>query len=228
MDIAKQAILVLADAEQRLRELVGSAAAAGEYDAIQRITNWARTLGALAQQAQQPGTAESEPAVEGAATPSGVAEVIRSTTVSTPPESDFGDGERISSLAVPHPKRLSVKDEYPKFFRRGDQLLKIGWSKKAKEEYEHKAPRWVVDALTAAIARRSRSRKLFMVEDLLPLKDPQAKSEIPSYQAYVVLAWFKVSGLVNQHGRRGYSVRNGSRLADAVAASWQQLSDTSV
>lgn len=221
MDTAKQAIIVLLDAERRLRELLASGAAAGEYDSIQQITDWARILGSLVREAQQIGACEVGAGRKTA--PSKSSRIAAGGAATQHLEHDRGGREQVSSTGTGRVQRAPAKDEYPRFFRQGDQLVKIGWSRKAKAEYEHKAPRHAVDALTAAIARRSGNGKLFTVEDLLPLRDPQDHSEIPSYQAYVVLAWLKLARLVKQHGRRGYTVRKSLRLADAAATSWQQL-----
>ena len=104
--------------------------------------------------------------------------------------------------------------------------MKIGWSKKERSEYEHKAPRRVVDALTAAITPRSANGKLFTVDDLLPLKDPQDGGDLPGYQVYVALAWLKSARLVKQHGRRGYSVASPSKIEVSVGQQWLLLSTT--
>ena len=225
MNIPKQAITVLQDAEQRLRELVASGATAGEYDAIQQIMDWARILGTMVREAQQIESADVALGNKAAAnTSSGV---MGGNAVKQGSDEDRLGQRQINTSYTRRAQRLPAKSEYPKFFKQGDQFVKVGWSRTTKGEYEHKAPRRVVDALTTAIAQRSRKGKLFTVEDLLPLKDPQDHSEIPSYQAYVVLAWLKLGGLVKQHGRRGYSVRNSSRLADAAVSSWQQLPEKS-
>ncbi len=38
-----------------------------------------------------------------------------------------------------HPARRRPADDYPRFFRRGDELVKVGWSKKDRREYNHRA-----------------------------------------------------------------------------------------
>ncbi len=103
--------------------------------------------------------------------------------------------------------------------------MKVGCSKRGRKEYEHKAPRRVVDALVDAIARRSANGRRFTVEDVFPLKDGRDHSVVPSYQAYVALAWLKTQGLVRQRGRSGYTLRTGLHLRDAVVASWSNLTE---
>ncbi len=191
MDITKQAIQVVSAAERKLRELVGTAAANGEYKTAEQVMGWARAVGDLV----------SDPPL--------------------PEKSPVPSRERPPARRW---RRTPAKGDYPRFFRRGEQLVKIGWSKKEKAEYEHKAPRRVVDALTAAIARRSGNGKLFTVEDLLPLKDPQDGGEMPGYQVYVALAWLKSTGLVKQHGRQGYTPPNASKMEANVQQEWLLLS----
>jgi hypothetical protein len=225
MSILKQAIAVLQDAEQRLRELVATGAAAGEYDAIQQITEWARILGAMVQEAKQMGLAEVALANNAVANTSNG--ITGGTSLGKHSDEDRQRQQQTGATGARRMQRAPAKGQYPKFFRQGDQLVKIGWSRTTKGEYEHKASRRVVDALTAAIAMRSRNGKLFRVEGLLPLKDLQDQREIPSYQAYVALAWLKLGGMVKQHGRRGYSIRKSTRLSEAAVALWQQLPEKS-
>ena len=53
-----------------------------------------------------------------------------------------------------HESMRRPKDDYPKFFREGINLLKVGLTKDEKREYKHRVPkpdfRRVVDAITAA------------------------------------------------------------------------------
>ena len=229
MDTPKTAIGVLTDAKRELRKLIGMAAADGDYDAAQRITMWAQTLGAVAQEALGTGALQVGEASEAhlmlgrkqlaKSREGGRFDLAAASATDAAPSA----GHRNNGKTSRRSKRAPAKGEYPKFFRRDDQLVKIGWSKKERSEYEHKAPRRVVDALTAAIVRRSGNGKLFTVDDLLPLKDPQDGSEMPGYQVYVALAWFKVAGLVKQHGRSGYSAKNAARLNDNTASAWVQL-----
>lgn len=223
--ITKRSIGVLSEAERQLRELVGSAAAAGDYEATLLITGWARVVGSLVQEAQQATQSDSQVAMS--VRDGQEAESAR-TADSGRSQDDSVNSHRLNSPAMRRVKRSPSKDQYPKFFRRGDQLVKIGWSKKERQEYEHKAPHRVVDTLAAAIAGRFGNGKLFAVEDLLPLKDPNGGSEIPSYQAYVALAWLRLAGLLKRHGRRGYSVESASGLADALVTSWQRLPEAAV
>ncbi len=214
-DMVKRAKTIVDDAEHRVRALLAEAAAQGAYDDIMHLTDLARSLCELAQQAGVNGTrVDTSPTATAAHASAEPVGSNRRRLVPTPQASQ-SSGRRVR------------KGDYPRFFRRRDDLVKIGWSKKDKSEYQHKAPRRVIDALAAAIARRSGNGRLFTVEELLPLKD-QDGSELPAYQVYVALAWLKSGGLVKQHGRRGYSVRNGTGLTKAAGAEWERLRESNV
>jgi len=87
--------------------------------------------------------------------------------------------------------------------RRGDELVKIGWSKSDRKEYQHRAAHDLLVALRQALLDAGKRRKLFTMDAL----DRQLSSSgAPGYQAYVWLAWIRAAGLVKQHGRQGYSV----------------------
>jgi hypothetical protein len=48
-------------------------------------------------------------------------------------------------------------------------------------------------------------------------------SDIPAYQTYVCIAFLKVTGLIEQHGRRGYSIARLDDFAGAVESTWRAL-----
>lgn len=110
---------------------------------------------------------------------------------------------------------------YPRFARMGDRLVKIGWSKRDRAEYEHRAEKFAVSAVVSAL-RRFGSREL-TIDSLTPVHDKHG-TEIPSYQVYLVVAWLRACGAVEKAGRGGY-VLNPERLTvAAVNELWAQLS----
>ena len=50
-----------------------------------------------------------------------------------------------------------------------------------------------------------------------------AGDDVPSYQAYLCLAWLVAAGLVSRHGRQGYTVAAAGDVDAAVEAAWQAL-----
>jgi hypothetical protein len=203
----EKAAHLLHDCEQSLRKLLADAAGQGDYAAVLKITDWAKALSALVAEGrsiQQPGSA--------------------------PPRNASGTAaHRPAAPPVPASVGLARQTrpppgEYPRFFRRGDELVKVGWSKKDRREYAHRAPRCAVDAVAAVVRVVGARRKLFNGDALLPLKDPADGSVIPGYQAYVALAWLTQLGVLKQHGRRGgYSLTADKQIESAVTAAWQEL-----
>lgn len=180
-----KAVKALAKCEADLRALVASAADSGDYDAVLRITSWAKQISSMSGGAPT-SVPEKRPATEGT-------------------------------------KKATPRPAYPRFVRRADQLIKIGWSKREKSEYEHKAPRLMALALARAAAEAGKDGRIFQINALLPLSDPKDGSEIPDYQVYLVIAWWRSAGLLDQHGRQGYSISNASQLHQAVESAWAKL-----
>ena len=192
----KAAIAVLEKCEQSLRKLVAEAAEEGDYGSVQRIAFLAKAISAL---------------------------VAESANASSPQRQQGDDGEASPPSAQRKQGRVRT-DEYPKFFRRGDDLVKIGWSKKDRREYNHRAPRVVVTAVAAAIRQVGARGKVFNGDALLPLKDPVFGSTVPSYQVYVALAWLVRLGVVKQLGHRGGYLLNEAKPPEAIfTAAWPEL-----
>jgi hypothetical protein len=101
--------------------------------------------------------------------------------------------------------------------------VKIGWSRTEKAPYEHKAPKRVVDLLVEAVLRVGQRGQRFTSDDVMPLLESGDGSEVPSYQAYLALAWLRTENLVVQHGRQGYSLPEGADLARVVERRWARL-----
>lgn len=184
--ITAKAAKLLAKCEADLRALVASAADNGDYDAVLRITSWAKQLSAMSGGPTTPASVERTPAAN-------------------------------------VEKKTKVRPAYPRFARRRDQLVKFGWSKREKSEYEHKAPRKVGSALARVAAEAGKDGRIFQINALLPLSDPADGSAIPDYQVYLVIAWWRNSGLLDQHGRQGYSIPKASQLHQAVESAWTSL-----
>jgi hypothetical protein len=197
----------LAKCEEALRRLLAEAAGAGDYPGVLRITAWAKAVSAL--------VAEGSPAQPSAGP------VSESAVPGAGPGGDAGQrGARTAGdrAARKRPGR------YPQFFRRGDELIKVGRSRKGRKEYHHRAARQAVDAVAAALRQIGANGKMFTGDKLLPLKDPAGGQRLPDYQAYVALAWLRQLGVVKQHGRRsGYTVASGKQVDSIITASWPEL-----
>src|SRR5262245_3021461 len=117
----------LKECEASLRRLLAEAANEGDYGSVMLITSWAKALAALVGEAGE----DSDP----------------SSTNQTHIFSDRVNHELSVSAAPSHRGRRPAAQIYPQFFRRGDELVKVGWSKKDRKEYAHRAPRRAVVAV---------------------------------------------------------------------------------
>ena len=127
---------------------------------------------------------------------------------------------------VPAQPAKNARDEregaYPKFARAGEGLVKIGWSKRSRAEYEHRAPEVVVLAVVSAL--RDMGSSQFTMAELTPVRDEDG-TEVPSYQVYLVVAWLRTCGAVRKAGRGAY-VASPERLSvGAVKEHWVALEE---
>ncbi len=109
---------------------------------------------------------------------------------------------------------------YPQFARQSDRLVKIGWSKKAKSEYRHKASRAALMAVAAAL--RELEEIAFSMADVLPVAGSDGE-EIPSYQAYLALAWLHSWGAVRREGRGDYVPVRARLQPASLTVRWNEL-----
>lgn len=187
--------------ERELRGLVAESASEGDYRSVMSLTALARAVADLAARTgDDDGELKPSPPMQERA---------------SVPASD-----RASSA-----QSKRSKENYPQFFRRGDELVKVGWSKRERKEYHHRAPRSVIDAIGGALQRAGAKGRLFNGGDLMPVKASD-NSVVPDYQVYVVLAWMKDLGLVKQRGRRaGYTFTGGPEVGAIVNTAWPKLTD---
>ena len=129
--------------------------------------------------------------------------------------------ERGSSKSRAVEKGSASKD-YPRFEKDGDKLVKIGWSKKHRDQYEHRAPRAAALTVVQHLASHAEDGQLFAIEDLLPVQDI-ANGELPAYQVYLVLAWLRKTGVIEKKGRDGYILRSKATLDDGLGELWDNL-----
>jgi len=204
--INKSAARVLETCEKGLRDLLAKAAAKGDYSEVIQLTSWAKVIRSLAEDAQ---TDHAFVAVSPSA---------KHAPSVTPRAADSRRLIRTASQAG----KSHRAEGYPKFFRGGDELVKIGWSKREREEYQHKAPYKVLNLLVRKLAMVGAGGRMFNADDILPLTTDQG-SEIPNYQGYLCLAWLRGEGLIESHGRQGYTIGNSENLTKGVEDRWQAL-----
>jgi len=185
--------------EAELRKVVSDAATAGDYASVVQVAAWACSLSEMLDRVS-PRKGKSDQAPRETATPRREPRVSQNNRTRSP--ANHGG--------------------YPRFFRQGDRLIRVAWSKREKKEYEHKAPVTVLKALTIAMADRGADGRVFSTDELLPIRDNDG-AEVPAYQAYAGLALLKQVGLIEQHGRQGYSIPRLPQLSGAVEAVLRNL-----
>lgn len=200
MDVVTRARQTLQDAEVVLRGLLGEAASSSDYESLVEIATWARAVHELI---------NAVPREHKKASPS-----------SRGFSSELAKAKKAGSTH--HASARTKRDDYPRFFRQDDQLVRIAWSKREKKEYRHKASYAALDALVTAMASKGAEGRVFSTDQLLPIHEPDG-SEVPSYQSYVSISLLKQTGLIDQHGRQGYSIPRIEVFRDAVDAVWKKL-----
>jgi hypothetical protein len=199
MALLDRATGLLRRAEAELRKIVSDAATAGDYGSVVQVTAWARGVSEMLRGVSSQGVTAG-----------------RESTANMPSRK----GQRATpSNALAHP---SPANGYPRFFRQGDRVVRVAWSKREKKEYEHKAPAAVVRALTVSIANKGADGRVFSMQELLPIRDSEG-AEVPAYQAYAGLAFLRHVGLIEQHGRQGYSTDRPAELWSKVDAVLKDL-----
>ena len=205
--ITRQRTDLLAVAEEALRKcesdiqtLVMDAASASRYDEIDRLTAIARSLNEMAI------SAASAQRLDRLADSPGL-------SLTAPSHSSRGRARK----SVP-------KVDYPKFARDGEELVKIGWSKKKRNEYIHRARRTQAESIVMYLAGRGRANGSIPIDDILGLHD-RSGAEILGYQVYLTLAWLRKVGLIELEGRNGYVVPDAQALESTFADLWSALPD---
>lgn len=200
MTTLDRASQVLHETEGKLRDLLAEAASSGDYGSVVQIAAWARSLVELV----NGHTAKSK------------------TNVSPRAKSATKNGKaRKESSTANRPSHRN-----PQFFRQGDQLLRLAWSKREKRKYCHKAPHDILKVLATAIAEQGADGRVFTTEQLLPIHD-RVDGAVPNYQAYVGISLLKHTGLIEQHGRQGYSIPRPTNFVEAVESVWKKLPQSS-
>lgn len=132
------------------------------------------------------------------------------------------------SASHPAPAAPPIDDEdsrpdFPRFERQSDWLVKIANSRKAGAQYEHKCPLAVVRAVAEAAVKAGSSGRQFSIDKLSPVTDPSTGNDVPTYQIYLSLVFFRCLGLLQKHGRARYSLVQGKDLVSSLCSSFNSL-----
>jgi hypothetical protein len=193
MSYREKAAHVLNGAEDSLRRLLEQALLDKEYKEVAAIAPLADAVTDLLHSIQQSGTESS------------VASLGRALRGEPPDRTT----------------RAQDHDGYPRFEREDDRLVKIGWSKKEAQAYEQRAPRDVV-FLMGKLLSRDHITNPFSMDELMERMSKEA-DEVPSYQAYLALAWFRSIDVVERRGKNRYIVQNGYLTNSELRRLWDSL-----
>ena len=207
MDKVEAAAQLILECESRIRTLMEAALAARQYDQVGQLASLASALSTLVGGGSKSVAMNSGPLA--AETPS---DAITSGSV---------HGDLLPDPDLPRPGRKRPSDEYPRFERHGDRLIKLGWSKKERSVYEHRTSLDAVKAVTAKLSVSLGKGGYLRMDEVLPVELPDG-SEVPSYQAYLVLAWLRDRGTVQRQGNDGYKLARKHLSADKVEELWAQ------
>lgn len=203
MRIAKAFDLV-ANCETDIRKLIELALAARQYEEIPGLANLAAAIASIRL------SVDAAPKID---------EPRQQESVASLPTAHASDAVPAAST-----RRVSRSNKYPRFERTGDRLVKVGWSKKDRAEYEHKVSYDAMTNVIAAVALKFGKVDYLKMDDLIPIVDASGQ-EVPSYQAYLVVAWLRELGLLERQGNDGYrlSTPNSTELDPQYL--WQQTSE---
>ncbi len=207
MDTIQKAYTLLRTTESNLRGLIETAVIERRYTDLAQLAEIAELLGkAISRSSSDPGHAHSKK--------------LPNISVESPTQAMqiSLQGASISKLLAKSPIRQKT-DEFPKFEIERDRLVKIGWSKKDRAVYEHRAERDVARAVSLYLAAVP-NKDGFKMDNMLPIELADG-SEVPSYQAYLVLAWLRHIGLVEKQGKDGYQWVGESFDEPAFNAAWK-------
>jgi hypothetical protein len=179
-DLSEELSAVLRTAEERVLDIVARAAAKRDYAMIDRARSLAERLRALGAAEQLPPTTTKAEAAK--------------------------RKRRTSGKQNP---RASASANYPKFTVANGSLYKIGWSKKKSAEYAHRVPLERAQEVIGVLDQLSEKVSgVVSTEEILGSKEYQI-TQVPSYQAYVVLALLKREKIIISAGRDGYQLPGG-------------------
>jgi len=185
------------EAEKKVRELIGRAIADGSYDEVERMMGVVRQFADI-------GQGFSSVTVKGKA------------ALAIPSRGGKMQSGRKHRLV----KRRTRGKQPTRFYRDGKELVKEGPSSGGSGRYRHRAPKHLLDTLIEQIRKIADSDSMFVIEDILKADGVEGT---PTYLVYVCMAWLVSTGLVQRHGRQGYSVASAADLQNAVEQKWALL-----
>jgi len=200
METIEAVLRLLEEAEKGLAALASEVTKRGDYETAGFVIDLARTLSGLASRARDK----------------------RNVSETEGPELRT-EAQKYQSGQPAGTRLRPKKAEYPRFIRDNDNLVKVGWSRSEKTEYEHRSPKKTIAIVATALAKAGANGRRFTVDQILPLLDPDDGNRVPDYRVYLCLAWLRSLRLVVQHGRQGYSLASKAPIDALFETHWESL-----
>ena len=205
------------NAESLLGDVIQTALQQKRYDDVSFVAETLNQLAKVRKRLQLPGIGRN----------------LTAQDSSGPNESDAGPVGKDSSSSAraklvahgdrgPKPQKLAESSKYPLFFRDESRLIKVGWSKKNKDEYVHRVPKDATLAFAEHLDKSVDAGSIFEIESLFPISTPSGE-QVPSYQIYVVIAWLRDAKVIEKKGRDGYVILEKSKLRGGFNELWEAL-----
>ena len=120
-------------------------------------------------------------------------------------------------------RRSPPKRGYPKYSRRGDNLVRTDWSHSKKVEQTHAVPYATVAQIATTIVGDGGAT--FRKDILTGLNTPDGKN-LPIHQVYLILGWLVASKTIRKKGRGDYVPNFKKLTSDALRGSFGKLTET--
>ena len=221
MDTNQRALALIQSCEAGIRALIEEAVAAREYEQLTRLGSIAKAVSMIADDLISEGPARVEPVERVEVAFEGHRGVVAMNAEELPAN---GPAQLPKPKHREPPKREAAG--YPQFVRDRDRLVKLGWSKKDRAVYEHRAPLLAVQAVFAGLLGATKKQGVFRPEDLIPTKLSDG-TDVPSYQVYLVLAWLRSLDVVQRQGNDGYKVLRKQLPSVDMKKYWEMTQERS-
>ena len=206
MGIFNKVLPSLAKADQRLATQMTDAVAKRDYSHLSELASVSEKVRAAIAEIER----IEPPAAEPAPAPA-------------PAKRQRAAARKVEPNAPKKRHRSPPKRGYPKFSRRGDNLVRTDWSGSKNVEQTHAVPYATVAQIATAIVGEGGA--IFRKDILTGLTTPDGK-QLPIHQVYLILGWLVASKAIRKKGRGDYVPNYTKLTADTLRDSFGKLSET--
>lgn len=212
MDITDKSSGILKEAEEKVRALLNEEAADGNYEAVAILAQLAQNLVNLEQSWSETLDSSNLPTRS-----------VTDLSVEASRDNAFPNGSAVSRNTKQKSRKRKSEKDFPQFVREDNSLVKLGWSKKNNSLYEHRAPKQTVFSVSRMLQERVGNETTFSMQDILPISSFE-EEEIPSYQAYLTVAWLKDMGVLERSGRSDHKLISAKLTSERLEELWERTS----